>query len=71
MPRLNLNEVLNDPEVKLYTDRWEWEHRCGACDNFCDPIKGYSQFATKKCPKEGKVNADTDWTAFNCPDFYD
>lgn len=71
MPRLNLTDVLSDPEVKLQMDPWEWENRCGACDNFCDPIEGYSQFAIKKCPREGQVSRDTNWRDFNCPDFMD
>jgi len=71
MPRLDINEVLEDPDVKLEMDPFEWENRCGACDNFYDPIRGYSQFAICKCPREGKVTADTDWTKFHCKKFHD
>jgi hypothetical protein len=71
MPRLDINEVLEDPDVKLEMDPWEWENRCGACDNFCDPIHGYSKFAICKCPREGKVTAYTDWTKFHCKKFHD
>lgn len=70
MPKLNITEVENDPEVKLITDPNEWEYRCSSCDNFCDPYEGYSEWAVYKCPFEGKVLADTDYRKFNCKKYW-
>jgi hypothetical protein len=71
MPKLNLINIIKEPEVEQLLDPFAFEKYCGNCDNFCDPIKGYSNQSFIKCPREGKVTYDTDWTLFNCKYFSD
>lgn len=67
MPKLNLQEVLNDDDVIKAMNPKEWEFRCGTCDNFCDIFGRYSEFKTiEKCPFEGKVTWDTDYRKIGC-----
>lgn len=71
MPKLNILEVLNDPENERVLDPFAFEKYCGACDNFYDPVTGYKQTMFHECPFKGKVNEDTDWTLLNCKYFLD
>ena len=41
MPKLNLIEILKDPDVDRLLDPFGFEHYCGSCDNFYDPVNGY------------------------------
>lgn len=66
MPKLNLLEVLNEPEVRMVLDPFEFENYCGSCDNFCDPISGYKDTKIWDCPFEGKVDEFTDWNSICC-----
>lgn len=71
MPKLNLTEVINDDDVKQILNPYEYEYRCAACDNFFDPVHGYSEYAIQKCPFEGKVTWYTDWRKIGCKCFMD
>ena len=70
MPKLNLVELARNPEVDRILDPFAFEHYCGTCDNFYDPVNGYSEYMFKVCPREGKVDYDTDWTVFNCKNYW-
>ena len=61
MKRLNLTEIINDPEVDALLDPYAFEKYCGSC----------IWFDTEKCPHYGKVLPETLWELKNCNNFWD
>lgn len=59
--KININEVKNNPEVKMILEKWYFEDICGSCYNF----------NTNKCKKLGKVDNYTEWKYIGCKDFMD
>lgn len=66
MPKLNITDVVSDPFVSMILNPKEFENRCGSCDNFYDPLRGYGPNCIRECPRKGKVDAITDCTTFKC-----
>ena len=61
MPKLNLIEIINNPEVDRVLDVRAFEKYCSACD----------RFETDDCPHRGGVDLDTEWELINCKGFWD
>jgi hypothetical protein len=61
MPKLDLSEIENDPDVRMTLDKFAFEDYCGAC----------MFFNTEDCPKYLEVDDITEWRKINCDKFWD
>lgn len=63
--KLNLIDVINDPEVDMVLDPYAFEDYCGSCDKFPYNTKN-DERDIQQCPFKESVNEYTRWSRLGC-----
>lgn len=63
MPRLNLIDIINNPDVDRILDPFAFEKYCSSCDNF--PYNN-NPHSLHECPYPNQITYDTEWELLGC-----